>query len=219
MLKNSELKLAVLLLVVAGFVMAVQPKAEAWGGLPIGATSGQKIIDYCAKQLKISSKSKDSRLAACAYGYVLAIQGKKSSGCDTQFKKDKNADKACKDPGFSSGQKDPLGIKPKGGGGGGGSPSTPSSPTPTGAGTNCDETHCDLVQLYVNPAIRLLSILVGLVIGASLVMGGVQYAAAGSDPQKVSAAKSRISNTLMAFFAYAFMYAFLNFLIPGGVFK
>lgn len=82
-----------------------------------------------------------------------------------------------------------------------------------------DSNNCDLVALYVNPFIRVLSIIVGLVVAASLIMGGIQYSAAGGDPQKTSAAKNRITNTLLAFLAYAFLYAFLNFLVPGGIFN
>jgi hypothetical protein len=92
-----------------------------------------------------------------------------------------------------------------------------------GAGTqgeHCSDgsDNCDLVKLYVNPLIRVLTITVGLVIVASLIMGGIQYTTSSGDPQKTGAAKSRIQNTLLAFFAYAFMFAFLNFLVPGGIF-
>ena len=90
--------------------------------------------------------------------------------------------------------------------------------TPTGAGKNCDSNQCNLVNLYVNPAIKLLSIVVLLTVTASLVYAGVQYSASSGDSQKTSAAKTRITNTLLAFLAYAFMLAFLNFLIPGGLF-
>lgn len=218
MLKIKTLKIFALLLLVCGFMGSVQPHAAAVGSLPVSQQDAQKIIAFCKKKLPKNSKS--STIDGCAYGYALAISGKPSSQCDSQFKKDKDADKACKDPGYSSGKSDPLGLKPKGGGGGGPTcVGSACSPTPTGSGQNCDSNQCDLINLYVNPAIRVLSILVGLVLAASLIMGGVQYSAAGSDPQKVSAAKSRISNTLMALFAYAFLYAFLNFLIPGGVFR
>jgi hypothetical protein len=94
-----------------------------------------------------------------------------------------------------------------------------TTPSPTGQGKNCDgKNDCNLIQLYVNPFINLLSIVVGLVVAASLIMGGIQYTASSGDPQKTGAAKSRIQNTLLAFLAYAFMYAFLNFLVPGGIF-
>jgi type IV secretion system pilin len=219
MLKTKTLKIFALLLLVCGFVGLGQPRAAAVAGLPVSQQDAQKIVAFCTKKLPKNSKS--STIDGCAYGYALAIAGKPSSQCDSQFKKDKDADKACKDPGYSSGKSDPLGLKPKGGGGGGAPACAGStcSPTPSGSGQNCDSNQCDLISLYVNPAVRLLSILVGLVLAASLIMGGVQYSAAGSDPQKVSAAKSRISNTLLALFAYAFLYAFLNFLIPGGVFR
>lgn len=91
--------------------------------------------------------------------------------------------------------------------------------TPTGQGSNCDNNHCDLISLYINPGIRLLSVIVGLVVAGSLVFGGVEYAASSGDPQKTSAAKARITNTLIAFLVYAFMFAFLNFLVPGGLFN
>lgn len=105
-----------------------------------------------------------------------------------------------------------------GGGSGGGCSGSSCSPTPTGAGQNCNEKHCDLIALYVNPLINILSVIVGLIVAASLIMGGIQYASSTGDPQKVGAAKTRIYNTLLAFMAYAFMYAFLNFLVPGGLF-
>ena len=95
------------------------------------------------------------------------------------------------------------------GGGGGG-----------GAGASvCDDGGCDLIANYVNPSIRLLSALVGLVAAISLIMGGIQYSASTGDPQKTSAAKSRISKTILGLIIYAFLYAFLNFLVPGGIFN
>lgn len=91
--------------------------------------------------------------------------------------------------------------------------------SPTGQGQNCDSNNnCDLVALYVNPFINILSIIVGLVVTASLIVGGIQYTASGGDSQRAAAAKSRISNTLLAMLAFMFLYAFLNFLVPGGLF-
>jgi hypothetical protein len=82
----------------------------------------------------------------------------------------------------------------------------------------CNTTNCDLVKKYVNPAIQMLTIAFGLIAVISLVMGGIQYSASGGDPQKVTEAKKRISMTLMAVAAYAFAFAFIQFLVPGGVF-
>lgn len=66
--------------------------------------------------------------------------------------------------------------------------------------------------------INLLSGLVGVVVTASIIYGGIQYSTAGSDPQKVSAAKHRIYNSVFALLAFIFMYAFLQYIVPGGVF-
>lgn len=83
----------------------------------------------------------------------------------------------------------------------------------------CTKNGCDLVKKYVNPAITLLSIIFGLIAALSLIMGGIQYTASAGDPQKASLAKKRISMTIIAFITYAFLYAFIQFLVPGGAFK
>jgi hypothetical protein len=82
----------------------------------------------------------------------------------------------------------------------------------------CGASNCDFVAKYVNPAINLFSLSFGLIAVISLILGGIQYSASEGDPQKAAAAKSRISNTIIAIFAYLFFYVFLQFLIPGGAF-
>jgi hypothetical protein len=77
----------------------------------------------------------------------------------------------------------------------------------------------DFIGKYINPAIDLFSLSFGLVATISIILGGIQYSASEGDPQKATAAKSRISNTIIAIFAYLFLYAFLQFLIPGGAFQ
>ena len=80
----------------------------------------------------------------------------------------------------------------------------------------CSKSNCDLIATYVNPIINLLSVIFGLIAVASIIMGGIQYSASEGDPQKASKAKDRIANTIFAIFAYALLYGFLQFLIPGG---
>ncbi len=62
-----------------------------------------------------------------------------------------------------------------------------------------------------------LSIMVGVIVVAVIVAGGIQYTAAGDDPQKVQAAKTRITNAIIALVVSIFMTVFLNWIIPGGV--
>jgi hypothetical protein len=83
---------------------------------------------------------------------------------------------------------------------------------------NCNLNGCNLIKKYINPAINVLSAMIGLVAVISIISGGIQYATSTGDPQKTSAARNRISKTVMALVAYAFLYAFLEFLIPGGIF-
>lgn len=82
----------------------------------------------------------------------------------------------------------------------------------------CNKNTCDFVKKYINPAISTVSIIFGLIIVISLIAGGIQYSASAGDPSKVSAAKKRITMTIVALICYAFLYGFLQFLVPGGIF-
>ncbi len=84
----------------------------------------------------------------------------------------------------------------------------------------CSKAHgCDIIGKYVNPLINLLSVCFGLIAVASIIFGGIQYSMSAGDPQEVSKAKDRIKKTLFAIVAYFFLYALLQFLVPGGVFN
>jgi hypothetical protein len=52
-----------------------------------------------------------------------------------------------------------------------------------------------------------------------LVVGGIQYAASGGDPNGVAAAKKRIANAIIALVTFGLLWAFLNWIIPNGVFS
>lgn len=89
----------------------------------------------------------------------------------------------------------------------------------TDSAIECSQGNCDLINTYINPAIKVLSIIVGIVVVLSIILGGVQYSTSEGDPQKAANAKSRITKTVLALVAYLFLYAFLQFLIPGGAFN
>lgn len=90
--------------------------------------------------------------------------------------------------------------------------------TPDSAAKTCNGGDCSgLISGYVNPAIKLLSGLIGVIVVISIVWAGIQYASAGGDPGKVVAARKRITNAILALLAYLFMFAFLQWLIPGGI--
>jgi len=70
----------------------------------------------------------------------------------------------------------------------------------------------------LNLVVNFLSALVGVVVLAVIVLGGIQYSMAGDNPSAVTAAKQRIINGLIALVAFLLMFSFLQWLIPGGVF-
>lgn len=90
--------------------------------------------------------------------------------------------------------------------------------TPDPAAKTCTGGDCStLITKYINPFIKFLSGLVGVVVAISLVFAGVMYGSAAGDPSKVAAAKKRIYNSIVALLAYLFMFAFLQWLLPGGI--
>jgi hypothetical protein len=70
------------------------------------------------------------------------------------------------------------------------------------------------LQLFIN----VLSGLVGVVIVIMVAVGGVQYASSRDNPQQTAAAKNRIRDALLALVIFIFTFAFLQWLVPGGVF-
>lgn len=59
---------------------------------------------------------------------------------------------------------------------------------------------------------------VGLAATISIVFAGVIYTTAAGDASKVGKAKTMILNTVIGLLFYSVMWAFLQWLIPGGVF-
>ncbi len=93
-------------------------------------------------------------------------------------------------------------------------------------GNSCAGDTTSEACLQKNPIVKDLNIivgflsgLVGVVVVGVIIMGGIQYAAAGDKAEAVSAAKKRIINGLTALIAFLFIFAFLQWLIPGGIFK
>ncbi len=75
----------------------------------------------------------------------------------------------------------------------------------------------NFIDKYINPAIVALTALVGIAAVISIIFAGIQYASSADDPGTVSKAKQRIFNTLIGLVAYIFLFAFINYLVPGGI--
>lgn len=84
-------------------------------------------------------------------------------------------------------------------------------------GCNPDNNNeCSLLN-YVKLAINILSATVAVVVVLVIVVAGIQYSMSGDQPDKLQGAKVRIRNALFALLAFIFLYAFLQYIVPGGM--
>lgn len=96
----------------------------------------------------------------------------------------------------------------------------------TGGGFEEVDTKCNVGNFAKDCAItdklsaiaNILAAGVGVVVVVMIIVGGVQYSAAGGDPQRVAAAKTKILNAIYALIAFFLLWAFLQWVVPGGLF-
>lgn len=79
------------------------------------------------------------------------------------------------------------------------------------------ESGCRIIW-WLMRFIDTLAALAAVVIVGMIIYAGIQYSMSADDPQKVSDSKNKIRNALIALFMFIFMYAFLQWIVPGGVF-
>ncbi|MCA9348768.1 hypothetical protein KC878_01325 [Candidatus Saccharibacteria bacterium] len=87
----------------------------------------------------------------------------------------------------------------------------------------CDGTAGDClgglpIMKTLSKGLDIMSVIVVPLMIILLIVAGIQYTVAREDPGKVQSAKNRIYNVVWALVAYVFLWAFLQWLIPGGVF-
>ena len=70
---------------------------------------------------------------------------------------------------------------------------------------------------FIDPLIKFLAIGVGVIVVIMVIVGGVQYATSAGNPQAAANARKRILNAILAFVVFIFLYALLNWIVPGGV--
>lgn len=91
------------------------------------------------------------------------------------------------------------------------------STTPSGSGY-CDGNRNGIEDLLF-AIIRFLSDGVGLIVIASIIVGGIQYITSRGDPNATNAAIKRLTSAVVALLVYIFAYAILNYVIPVGFFQ
>jgi len=85
-----------------------------------------------------------------------------------------------------------------------------------GPGVELDAGNCGIIA-YIVTGINILSALAGMAIVASIVIAGFQYMTAQDNSGQIEASRKRIIWAMTALLVFVFMYAFLNFIVPGGV--
>lgn len=70
----------------------------------------------------------------------------------------------------------------------------------------------------INTIVNILGGLVGILTIGSLIFAGIQYSFAGANQQAAVNARNRIISAMIAFGAFLLIFAFVQWLIPGGVF-
>jgi hypothetical protein len=85
-----------------------------------------------------------------------------------------------------------------------------------GATTDGAKAKACLFGKYLNPVINLLTAVVGVVVVIGIIVGAIQFSSSAGDPQKAANGKNHIRNALIGLLAYILLYAFLQFVIPGG---
>ena len=111
--------------------------------------------------------------------------------------------------------------------GGGTTSDTPSGTTTTSRTSDAVKTSINFgctgkgnpITDLIFAVIRFLSAGVGLVIIASVIVGGIQYIVSGGDPSATQKAVNRLVTSLVALLIFIFAYAILNYIIPGGFFN
>lgn len=80
-----------------------------------------------------------------------------------------------------------------------------------------DRTNCGIINMIwiITDA---LAVLVSVVVIMTIVIGGIEYSAAGANPQAVVRAKKHITRALLAAAAFLFTYTIFEWLVPGGRF-
>jgi hypothetical protein len=102
--------------------------------------------------------------------------------------------------------------------------STGTACVPLGNGCNGDTSNNACLKNSpltqdLNNIIDFLSGGVGIIVVGVIMVGGIQYSIAGDNPQAVTAAKKRITDGLLALVVFMLLFAFVQWLVPGGIFS
>lgn len=79
-------------------------------------------------------------------------------------------------------------------------------------------TDMNSIEDLLYSLIRFLSAGIGIVIVIFIILAGIQYSASEGNPEATQAAKNKIRDAIIGLIIYLIAFAFVQFLVPGGVF-
>lgn len=85
------------------------------------------------------------------------------------------------------------------------------------ASARCTKDDCSIIDNYVNPFITVLTVVVGIAIVIGIIWGAIEIITSAGDPQKNASGKNHIRNAVIATVGYLLLFAFLQWIIPGGI--
>lgn len=81
-----------------------------------------------------------------------------------------------------------------------------------------NSSDCNLTKKYINPFInKFLAPMAILAVIIGIIWGSIEFATSAGDAQRAASGKGKIQNALIGLIAFIFLYAFLNWLLPGGL--
>ena len=83
----------------------------------------------------------------------------------------------------------------------------------------CDVDGGNPVMSILIQVINFLAVGVGIAVVGGIAWGGIVYASSNGDPGKTKQAVTIIVNAVVGLLLFIFMYALINFLVPGGLFN
>ncbi len=92
-------------------------------------------------------------------------------------------------------------------------------PTSINFGTFCGKPGTTPVTAIILWVIDFLSIGVGVAVVIGIIFGGITYTMSDGEPAKAKQGKDIITNAIIGLFLFIFLFAAVQFLVPGGVFN
>ena len=106
---------------------------------------------------------------------------------------------------------------------------TPPTTNPTNGVDGCADIKTSIIECNIkggNPVtsiilqiVNFLAVGVGIAVVGGIIWGGMLYASSNGDAGKTKQGITIIVNAVVGLLLFIFMYALLNFIVPGGVFS